>query len=69
MASRYCAECGHRASESARFCEQCGSALTAGTRPLRAPDQLAQKILSERAGIEGERKQVTVMFTDIVGSM
>jgi class 3 adenylate cyclase/tetratricopeptide (TPR) repeat protein len=69
MGSRYCAECGHRASETARFCEQCGSALTAGARPLRAPDTLASKILSGRAGIEGERKQVTVMFTDIVGSM
>jgi class 3 adenylate cyclase/tetratricopeptide (TPR) repeat protein len=69
MGSKKCAECGHVASESARFCEQCGSALTPEAAPLRAPDPLAAKILSERAGIEGERKQVTVMFTDIVGSM
>jgi class 3 adenylate cyclase/tetratricopeptide (TPR) repeat protein len=36
---------------------------------LRAPSSLEAKILEERTGIEGERKQVTVMFTDIVGSM
>jgi class 3 adenylate cyclase len=69
MGSKRCAECGHRGSESARFCEQCGSALRPDARPLRAPDPLARKILGERAGLEGERKQVTVMFTDIVGSM
>ena len=36
---------------------------------MRAPRELAAKILSGRVGIEGELKQVTVMFTDIVGSM
>ncbi|HEX4344027.1 MAG TPA: AAA family ATPase [Solirubrobacteraceae bacterium] len=67
--SRRCAGCGHRASERARFCEQCGAALTPGAKPLRAPSALEAKILEQRAGIEGERKQVTVMYTDIVGSM
>ena len=52
MGSRVCAQCGHAASESARFCEQCGSALTPDGAPLRAPDPLAAKILSQRAGIE-----------------
>jgi class 3 adenylate cyclase/tetratricopeptide (TPR) repeat protein len=69
VSPRHCGQCGHAASEGARFCEQCGSALTPGGRPLQAPDPLAAKILSERPAIEGERKQVTVMFTDIVGSM
>jgi class 3 adenylate cyclase/tetratricopeptide (TPR) repeat protein len=36
---------------------------------LRAPSALEAKILEERAGIEGERKQVTVMYADIAGSM
>ena len=36
---------------------------------MRAPSSLEARILSERTGIEGERKQVTVMYTDIVGSM
>jgi class 3 adenylate cyclase len=32
------------------------------------PKYLAEKILSSRAAIEGERKQVTVLFADVVGS-
>ena len=66
---RRCPDCGHRATARARFCEQCGAALTPGAEPLRAPSTLEAKILRERTGIEGERKQVTVMYTDIAGSM
>jgi class 3 adenylate cyclase len=66
---RCCGECGHPASARARFCEQCGAALIPGAEPLRVPDSLARKIRHHRAGLEGERKQVTVLFTDIVGSM
>ena len=40
-----------------------------GATPLRAPSTLETKILSERTGIEGERKQVTVMYADVVASM
>ena len=69
MGTKACADCGHRATARARFCEQCGAALTPSAKPLRAPSTLESRILSERAGIEGERKQVTVMVTDIVGSM
>lgn len=69
VGARHCAECGHRASERARFCERCGDALTATAEPLRAPSALEARILGERTSIEGERKQVTVMYTDIVGSM
>ena len=36
---------------------------------MRAPSTLEAKILEQRSGIEGERKQVTVMYTDIVGSL
>ena len=36
---------------------------------MRAPRTLEARILQERTAIEGERKQVTVMYTDIVGSM
>ena len=69
MGLRRCNDCGHRATPRARFCEQCGAPLTPGAEPLRAPSSLEAKILEGRKGIEGERKQVTVMFTDIVGSM
>ena len=33
------------------------------------PQHLAEKILTSRGALEGERKQVTVMFADIKGSM
>jgi class 3 adenylate cyclase/tetratricopeptide (TPR) repeat protein len=33
------------------------------------PSHLAQKILHSRAALEGERKQVTVLFADLKGSM
>jgi class 3 adenylate cyclase/tetratricopeptide (TPR) repeat protein len=66
---KHCTACGHAASETARFCERCGEPLRGSKAPLRAPGALARKIRTERREIEGERKQVTVMFTDIVGSM
>jgi class 3 adenylate cyclase/tetratricopeptide (TPR) repeat protein len=69
MDSKHCAGCGHRASAHARFCERCGAALTPRVRPLRAPSALEARILEERTAIEGERKQVTVMYADIVDSM
>lgn len=69
MGAKYCSDCGHRASEHARFCEHCGTALRPGAEPLRAPGTLEAEILRQRTGIEGERKQVTVMYTDVVGSM
>jgi class 3 adenylate cyclase len=33
------------------------------------PQHLAEKILTSRAALEGERKQVTVLFADMKGSM
>jgi class 3 adenylate cyclase len=33
------------------------------------PAYLAEKILTSRSGLEGERKQVTVLFADLKGSM
>jgi class 3 adenylate cyclase len=33
------------------------------------PKHLAEKILTSRATLEGERKQVTVLFADLKGSM
>jgi class 3 adenylate cyclase len=39
------------------------------TPELYTPKHLAQKILTSKAALEGERKQVTVMFADLKGSM
>ena len=40
------------------------------TRPrVRTPEHLAEKIRDARADLDGERKQVTVLFADVMGSM
>ena len=45
------------------------------TRPLTpdprayTPKHLADKILQSKSALEGERKQVTVLFADVKGSM
>ena len=78
-----CPECGARNLREQRFCNSCGNALgkesTARVEPTRAvsaadpqavtPDHLAEKIRAGRATLEGERKQVTVLFADVMGSM
>jgi len=76
LAARTCETCHAALKPSANFCSSCGThvAATAGTRPgreLRAytPKHLADKILNVRGALEGERKQVTVLFADVKGSM
>src|SRR5438094_596419 len=70
-----CASCGTTNRPTARFCRQCGVEMRADARPLApepttyTPRHLAEKILTSRAVLEGERKQVTVMFADVKGSM
>ena len=70
-----CAACGAELPGRAKFCLECGKPI--GTGPLGpAPDprsytpkHLAEKILTSRSALEGERKQVTVLFADVKGSM
>src|SRR3984893_2828810 len=71
--ARSCLGCGGRL---ALPCAACGAELPAGRAPARAPapqtytpKHLAEKILTSRAALEGERKQVTVLFADLKGSM
>ena len=68
-----CSRCTHAAPEGARFCPACGARLGVA-EPARfaspdayTPPHLAQRILDARAALEGERKQVTVLFADIHG--
>ena len=70
-----CLACGHANAAESRFCNQCGGRLDQGIlRPEAAtsrsytPKYLADKIFQSRSAMEGERKQVTVLFCDIVGS-
>ncbi len=67
-----CSACGHSNSPGSRFCNECGNAVAAATTlpPQRyTPPYLADKILSSRHALEGERKQVTVLFADMKGSL
>jgi len=70
LASR-CAGCGAELATAVKFCGQCGKpAAAAGETPAPrtyTPRHLADRILA--AGVEGERKQVTVLFADLKGSM
>ncbi len=74
-----CSRCGHDSPSTARFCASCGNALApaapipAGAELPRTPDvytppHLAEKILATRHAMHGERKQVTVLFCDVVDS-
>jgi class 3 adenylate cyclase/tetratricopeptide (TPR) repeat protein len=71
-----CANCGAPVSQRAKFCSECGHPLKSVVADSRfaspknyTPEHLADKILTSRAALEGERKQVTVLFADIKGSM
>jgi class 3 adenylate cyclase/tetratricopeptide (TPR) repeat protein len=70
-----CAQCGTELPAGAKFCLECGqpvSGQSAGqsrfTSPAAyTPKHLADKILTSRSALEGERKQVTVLFVDVSG--
>ena len=69
-----CQSCGTELPADARFCLECGSptaaAAVAARGPLAyTPKHLVEKILHSKSALEGERKQVTVLFADVQGSM
>ena len=70
-----CAGCGEELATKARFCLECGRPVDVlppapeTEAHSYTPKHLAQKTLSTRSAIEGERKQVTVLFADLKGSM
>jgi len=68
-----CARCGARLAPAARFCVECGApvagTLHAPATRAQTPRHLADKILKSRTTLEGERKQVTVLFADVKESM
>src|SRR5438093_770503 len=70
-----CSSCGHANPAGQTFCNGCGGrldeSLRSAARDRRAytPKHLAEKILTSRTALEGERKQVTVLFADVKGSM
>src|SRR5262245_64433109 len=70
-----CAACGAAVERSEKFCGSCGAPLNEPTALAErspaayTPKHLAEKILGSRSALEGERKQVTVLFADVKGSM
>ena len=65
-----CTNCGTELPAGAKFCLECGQAVggqAAATQPRFAspeaytPKHLAEKILTSKNALEGERKQVTVL--------
>jgi class 3 adenylate cyclase/tetratricopeptide (TPR) repeat protein len=74
--ARACVRCGRPVPTTAKFCAECGYPVKpVADKPRFAsprsytPQHLTGQIPSAGAGIEGERKQVTVLFADIKGSM
>ncbi len=72
-----CSACGTANPPGQKFCGECGERLAGAPAPLKPgppapesyiPKHLAEKILASRAALEGERKQVTVLFADVAGS-
>jgi class 3 adenylate cyclase/tetratricopeptide (TPR) repeat protein len=77
-----CPECGFGNSPTFKFCGKCGQNLGLPSEPSPKslsfdekldkiqrylPKGLTEKVLTQRDRIEGERKQVTVMFCDMEG--
>jgi class 3 adenylate cyclase/tetratricopeptide (TPR) repeat protein len=75
-----CASCGAPVPLSSRFCGNCGARSERSqadradqdwdklAAPIRLPQHLVRRVLDTRALLEGERKQITVLFADIKGS-
>src|SRR4051812_35793688 len=73
-----CSQCGQVNPPDSRFCNGCGERITvsAPSDPPVAPSpqsytpvHLAERIIASRGALESERKQVTVLFADLKGSM
>ena len=71
-----CPSCGHSYGPESVYCDECGHTLVGlkapppidYSQPLSyTPKHLADKILEARTSMEGERKQVTVLFADVKG--
>jgi class 3 adenylate cyclase len=64
----FCAECGSLLADSTPSTAS-GEQLAVAPPRSYTPQHLAEKIVASRAALEGERKQVTVLFADLKGSM
>jgi class 3 adenylate cyclase/predicted ATPase len=73
---RTCPSCGREVRPTAKFCSQCGTRLTSQASPPAFPQPgqppahpaVPAPQLTARGTSEAERRQLTVMFCDLVGS-
>lgn len=74
--ARFCNQCGNRLElrcpgctaanpGGSRFCQACGRPLESAPASTYTPRHLAADVLSRATAVEGERKQVTVLFADV----
>lgn len=74
-----CPQCGTENPPGFKFCGECGASLSAPVPPPPSPTpepavqdytpaHLAAQVFQSKAALEGERKPVTVLFCDLVGS-
>src|SRR5215510_1588772 len=72
-----CSSCGAKVQGGSKFCDSCGTSLAAVPRPGpegpdRAPAATAGDVVegigTSKAPGEAERRQLTVLFCDLVGS-
>ena len=72
-----CPRCATPNPRGQQFCDACGASLAPNAGGMAKPSDartytprhLAEKILTTRTALEGERKQVSVLFVDVVDSM
>src|SRR5262245_10524107 len=71
-----CPACGFSNEPGEKCCGGCGGPVTSPSQASQfpspesyTPKHLAEKILTSKSALEGERKQVTVLFADLKGSM
>jgi class 3 adenylate cyclase/tetratricopeptide (TPR) repeat protein len=77
-----CPKCRNINPPTSRFCNECGAPLSSSPAPVYRelsseeklkklqrylPADVSKKVLAERGKIEGELRQVTVMFCDMAG--
>ena len=77
-----CLQCRNLSPPDSKFCSECGHSLPTAAAPVAQdvsfeeklgkiqkylPNGLTEKILAQKDRIEGQRRQVTVMFVDMTG--
>jgi adenylate cyclase len=75
---RRCDSCGRAIAAAARYCDGCGRSVSSahvpppdpsGSASDYTPRHLREGVLASPSTREGERKQVTVLFVDVKGSV